>query len=160
MGGYDIFKAELKDEVWSNTKNLGAPTNTSKDDIHFTISANEKHGYYSSSKVGGFGGQDIYAIDYLEKSLHQSVISAIVTIDGAPAFSEASLFDMESGDLVGVFSSHPKTGKFIFLVNPDVEYELIVEGDGFKEYSEIVSYTVEELLSKQKKFINLKGRKK
>ena len=160
MGGFDIFKAELKDEIWSNTKNLGAPTNTSRDDIHFTISANEKHGYYSSSKEGGFGGQDIYAIDYLEKSLHQSVISAVVTIDEVPIFSEATLLELESGDLVGVYSSHPKTGKFIFLVNPDVEYELIIEGDGFKEYSEILNYTVAELLNKQKKFINLKGNKK
>ena len=59
--------------------------------------------------------------------------------------------------MVGVYSSNPTTGKFIFLVNPDVEYELIVEVDWAEEYSEIVSYTVEDLLHNQKKLIQLKG---
>jgi YHS domain-containing protein len=157
MGGFDIFKAEYKAEEWINTTNLGAPTNSSKDDIHFTISANEKHGYYSSSKQGGFGGQDIYAIDYLERSLHQSVIPATVIIDEIPSFSEISLVEMESGELVGFFTSHPKTGKFIFLVNPNVEYELIIEGESFEEYAEILIYTVDELLQKQRKLIKLNG---
>ena len=157
MGGFDVFKAQFIDEKWTNTTNLGAPTNTSKDDIYFTISANEKHGYYSSAKEGGFGGQDIYVIDYLEKSLHKSVISVQVFIGDMPSFTNISLIDMKSKELVGVFRSHPETGNFILLVNPDVEYELIIEGDGFESYSETISYTVEELLHKEKKIIKIKG---
>ena len=157
MGGYDIFKSVSKDDVFQSPVNLGAPTNSTKDDIYFTIPANEQHGYYSSGKKGGYGKQDIYRIDYLERSLRQSVIAAKVTLNGTPSFSEISLIDLETGEMVGVYSSNPTTGKFIFLVNPDVEYELIVEVDGAEEYSEIVSYTVEDLLHNQKKLIQLKG---
>ena len=160
MGGYDIFKSESKDGIFQSPTNLGYPTNSTKDDIYFTISANEQHGYYSSDKKGGYGKQDIYRIDYLEKSLRQSVISANVMIDGIPSFTEITLLDGESGELVGVFSSNKSTGKFIFLVNPEVKYELIIEGDDFEEYSEMIMYTLEDLMNKQKKVIKLNGQEK
>jgi tetratricopeptide (TPR) repeat protein len=157
VGGFDVFKTELKNKNWANPANLGSPTNTSKDDIYFTISANEKHGYYSSAKEGGFGGQDIYVIDYLEKSLRQSVISAELTVNGIPSSLEISLIDLETGELAGIYRSNPMNGKFIFLVNPNVEYEIIVEGENIEEFSEIINYSVKDLLSKQKKQIKVKG---
>ena len=160
MGGYDIFKSESKKGAFQIPTNLGYPTNSTKDDIYFTISANEKHGYYSSNKKGGYGKQDIYRIDYLEKRLRQSVVSAKVTVDGVPSSSEIMLSYMKSGELVGVFSSQSSTGKFIFLVNPNVEYELTIKGERTKDYREIISYSVEDLLINQKKEIKLKGEEK
>lgn len=154
MGGYDIFRSELIDEEWSKPQNLGYPTNSTKNDIFFTISANERHGYYSSNKEGGFGGQDIYLIDYLEKSLRQSVIAAFVSDEEGVVASEISLINIETGELEGVYLSNPTTGKFIFLVNPDVEYELIVETKGYEEYIETVNYSKEDLMTRQK--LNLK----
>lgn len=155
MGGYDVFVAELKDEKWAQPMNLGVPTNSTKDDVYFTISVNERHGYYSSDKEGGYGGQDLYMIDYLEKELRQSVISGKIMLNGEPINADISLIDSESGDLIGVYTSNAKTGKFIFLVDANVEYELIVEGDTFEEYSDIISYSIEDLLKKQNKVIQL-----
>ena len=157
MGGFDVFKSELVNGIFQKPKNLRAPTNSTKDDIFFTISPDEKHGYYSSNKSGGFGGQDIYKIDYLEKSLRQSVISAQVNLDGAPLSCTITLIEVETGELSGVFNSTPRNGKFIFLVNPAVEYELIIDGDGFDEYYEVIVFTTPELLEKRKKIINLKS---
>ena len=62
MGGYDIFKCEWKDGKWSKPENLGFPINTADDDIYFVISANGRHGYYSSPKEGGVGEKDIYVV--------------------------------------------------------------------------------------------------
>jgi hypothetical protein len=118
---------------------------------------NEKHGYYSSNKEGGFGGQDLYSIDYLEKTLHQSVISAVVSLDGKVTDVDVSLIDLETGELEGVFRSNVRTGKFIFLVNPNVEYELIIEGENFDAYSEIIRFSMDDLLYKQKMLIELRG---
>ena len=154
MGGYDILKSELDKGSWTKPTNLGYPTNSTKNDIFFTISANEKHGYYSSDKAGGFGGQDIYLIDYLEKNLRQSVISASVGSEEGIVASEISLINTESGDLEGVYLTNSRTGKFIFLVNPNVEYELIIEAKGYEEHVEILNYTKEDLLNRQK--LNLK----
>lgn len=63
MGSYDIFKSTMKpDGSWSQPENLGYPINTADDDIYFVLSADNKHGYYSSEREGGVGEKDIYMI--------------------------------------------------------------------------------------------------
>jgi outer membrane protein OmpA-like peptidoglycan-associated protein/YHS domain-containing protein len=65
MGGFDIFKCELKNGIWTEPENLGYPINTPDDDVFFVISASGKHGYYASVKIDGFGEKDIYLISFL-----------------------------------------------------------------------------------------------
>ena len=65
MGGYDIFKSIYENKKWSIPENLGYPINTADDDVFFSISANGRHGYYSSARPGGYGQQDIYVITFL-----------------------------------------------------------------------------------------------
>lgn len=65
MGGYDIFKSTFENGKWTTPVNIGYPINTSDDDVFFVISASGKHGYYSSIKEGGNGGQDLYMITFL-----------------------------------------------------------------------------------------------
>ncbi len=65
MGGYDIFKSELKNGKWGEPENLGWPINGPDDDVFFVISANGKHGYYASNKADGQGEKDIYKITFL-----------------------------------------------------------------------------------------------
>src|SRR3989338_2571075 len=50
IGGYDIFKSVLNVQTgkWSKPENLGYPVNTTDDDVFFVISANGRHGYYTS----------------------------------------------------------------------------------------------------------------
>ena len=61
-GGYDIFKSELIDGVWSSPEAMPIPYNSSGDDIYFTLSESEKYGYLSSNRLGGFGRMDIYRV--------------------------------------------------------------------------------------------------
>ncbi len=65
MGGYDIFKSVYENDRWSEPENIGYPINTPDDDVFFTMAANGIRGYYSSEKIGGIGGQDIYVITFL-----------------------------------------------------------------------------------------------
>lgn len=155
MGGYDIFKTVWEDSVWTEPENLGSPTNTTKDDVYFVIAANEQHAYYSSDKEGGFGDQDLYKIDYLEKSLRSSVIRGkVVDKDGNPLRADISLVEIESGELSGVYVSDQKDGDFIFLVNPNVLYEILIEHPDYPEFYEDVEYKVDDLLEPQnRKFV-------
>ncbi|MEQ8624506.1 MAG: tetratricopeptide repeat protein [Vicingaceae bacterium] len=153
MGGFDVFKSALLDEeTWSDPENMGYPTNTTKDDIYFTISANEQHGYYSSDKKGGFGEHDIYLIDYLEKSLRQSVIKGKVIDEGTGDVVAANItiMSLKDAELTGVHVSDPEDGGFIFLVNPNEEFEVIVEADGFDKHIESVIFSVDQLRKTQK----------
>ena len=70
MGGFDIFKTVKVNGVWSKPENIGYPINTSDDDVFFVISGSGYHGYFASSKQGGYGDKDIYKITFLgnEKS--------------------------------------------------------------------------------------------
>jgi outer membrane protein OmpA-like peptidoglycan-associated protein/tetratricopeptide (TPR) repeat protein len=65
MGGYDIFKSTLEEGKWSEPVNLGYPINSADNDVFFSISASGVHGYYSSVKTDGYGGQDLYLITFL-----------------------------------------------------------------------------------------------
>jgi tetratricopeptide (TPR) repeat protein len=58
FGGFDIFKATLKDGVYSNVTNLGTPINSPKDDTGFIMSNNKKEGYFASARKQG--NDDIY----------------------------------------------------------------------------------------------------
>ena len=66
MGGYDIFRSELKNDVWGKPINMGYPVNSPADDNYFTLIADGSGGYFSSDRKGGKGGQDIYRMDMPE----------------------------------------------------------------------------------------------
>jgi outer membrane protein OmpA-like peptidoglycan-associated protein/tetratricopeptide (TPR) repeat protein len=63
MGGYDVFFAEI-DEYgeWGNTKNIGYPINTAKDELYFSWNQANTKGYFSTAHKDTHGDQDIYAI--------------------------------------------------------------------------------------------------
>ncbi len=65
MGGFDIFKSEFVNGQWTTPENIGYPVNTPGDDVFFSISANGKHGYYSTWKPDGIGDRDIFQITFL-----------------------------------------------------------------------------------------------
>ncbi len=62
IGGYDIFKSVLKNNVWNDAENLGYPINTPYDDIYFVLSSDRKSGYFSTDRAGGYGSYDIYKV--------------------------------------------------------------------------------------------------
>lgn len=61
-GGYDIFKSQLVDGLWSKPTALPYPINSAGDDIYYTLDETEKFGYLSSNRIGGFGLMDIYTV--------------------------------------------------------------------------------------------------
>jgi len=62
LGGLDIFSAVgPTDTTWTAVQNLGKPYNSSKDDFGFILNVTGTEGYFSSSRDGGYGGDDIYS---------------------------------------------------------------------------------------------------
>lgn len=65
MGGYDLFKSEMKDDgTWGVPENLGYPINTPDDDLFFVLNASGKRGYYSTVQDDSYGDYDIYMITF------------------------------------------------------------------------------------------------
>jgi hypothetical protein len=66
MGGYDIFRSELKSSnSWSDPVNLGYPLNTPDDNFFFMPTGDGKKGFYSIFREDeGEGREDIYQITF------------------------------------------------------------------------------------------------
>ncbi|MEO5905534.1 MAG: hypothetical protein ABIQ11_02325, partial [Saprospiraceae bacterium] len=52
FGGLDVFSSTNASGVWETPVNLGSPTNSSLDDAFYSVSDNEKEGYFSSNRLG------------------------------------------------------------------------------------------------------------
>jgi tetratricopeptide (TPR) repeat protein len=63
-GGYDLFISFNKDGKWSAFENLGFPFNSPANETQFTLSSDGKTAYIASDRAGGFGGFDIYSVDF------------------------------------------------------------------------------------------------
>ncbi len=65
MGGYDVFKSDIKDSSeWSIPQNLGYPINTTDDDLFYFPWNNGEIAYMAKIRDEGFGITDIYKLVY------------------------------------------------------------------------------------------------
>jgi outer membrane protein OmpA-like peptidoglycan-associated protein/tetratricopeptide (TPR) repeat protein len=75
IGGLDIYMAHKKtegpDAIWEVPLNLGAPFNSKKDDFGFIMRPDNKTGYFTSSRTGGQGQDDIYSF-VAENSMNET----------------------------------------------------------------------------------------
>jgi hypothetical protein len=63
IGELDIFKAQVKDDVFGEPENVGYPINSSSDDFGLVLDSLGFHGYLSSNRVNGGFDDDIFEFD-------------------------------------------------------------------------------------------------
>lgn len=66
VGGCDLYMSSKSGDEWSVPENLGAPVNTGGWESNPSISADGKTLFFSSERVGGKGGKDIWVTTYNE----------------------------------------------------------------------------------------------
>ncbi len=66
FGGYDMFRSERKEKIWTEPLNLGIPYNSTEDDVFIATTLTGDTTYLASSRTGGLGGFDIYEIRNVE----------------------------------------------------------------------------------------------
>lgn len=74
LGGYDIFYTRKDKGKWLEPINLGFPINTESDDLGFSVSLKGDKAYFSSNKLSGKGGYDIYSFDLYENARPEEVV--------------------------------------------------------------------------------------
>lgn len=60
FGGLDIFMIDISSRKWGAVINLGEPFNSPDDDLGLILSKDGEQGYFTSNRVGGAGGDDVY----------------------------------------------------------------------------------------------------
>lgn len=129
MGGFDIFKSELKDDgTWSVPENIGYPLNTVDDDVFFVTTADGRRGYFSSDKIGGFGEKDIYFVDLpaeMEAEGLTVLKGFIVPPPGQslPPSTVLYVTDKATGE-VKTYKPRLRDGVYVVILPPCKEYNL------------------------------------
>lgn len=69
-GGYDLFYCQKKDGVWNEPVNMGETVNSPGNDMSPFITKGGNNLYFSSDRIEGFGGSDIFkaTFDYDKKT--------------------------------------------------------------------------------------------
>ena len=139
MGGHDVFMAEIdSNSLPRNNTNMGYPINTTDDDLYFTITGDKLTAYYSSVRKDGYGQMDIYKILLEGEEPYKEVYEGrVMAEDGRPLESKITLIDKTEEVIAGTYKSNKLTGKFILLILPGHNYEIIIEN---KEYQIMTVY--------------------
>jgi outer membrane protein OmpA-like peptidoglycan-associated protein len=140
MGGFDIFTSILSnDSVWAEPMNIGYPINTTDDDIFYVVSPNGLNAYFSSFRDGGFGEKDNYIATFLEKKEIPLILVKGVILDETNKPAQNAIItvtDNETERVIAVYHANPKTGEFLFILQPGKNYNITYKADKRLFYSE------------------------
>ena len=161
MGGRDIFKTRLINNKWINPENMGYPVNTTANDNYFTLIADGTRAYFSSDRKGGQGSQDIY---YLEMPANSANIPLTLIKGkilngetGKPMPTKMYVIDKETNKgLEFVYDPDPVTGKYLIILPPAKDYDIIIESEGFLPYTLNVNVPNQDYFYELFQQINLK----
>ncbi len=140
MGGMDLFVSRRQpDGSWSAPENLGYPINTQGDETGLIVSADATTAYYSSSRPGGFGKQDLYSFNLpqpvrpvLTVCMKGSVSNAK---NGARVAADIQIIDLATGKVVAYTSSDAQTGSYLVSLPAKRNYAVHASADGYLFYS-------------------------
>ena len=89
LGNLDMFYTtqNMQTEEWRTPTNLGFPFNSPADDFGLIVDRDNKNGYFSSDRAGGYGGDDIYKF-YIENQFDSPLADSGKNLDGLVIMDE------------------------------------------------------------------------
>lgn len=152
MGGFDIFYSrKLNDTTWSMPTNIGYPINTSGEEMNLIVGASGNTAIFSSDKLDGYGGQDLYSFELYEdaRPVPTTYMKGIVFDEktNQRLAADFKIIDLENENEVVSATADPVTGSFLISLPANKNYALNVSMDGYLFHSEnieLLSGTPEE----------------
>lgn len=154
MGGFDIYMIK-KDASgkWGKPVNLGYPINTESDEVGFFVSTDGNTGYFSSNKLTGTGGYDIYSFEIPSDKRPEKVLFVKGKIDSEveniPSSTRIELKNIKTSEIINV-DFDTITGHYSSVVKLDSDYILTVKGEGTaynSRYLEVDDTTAGKIMS-------------
>jgi outer membrane protein OmpA-like peptidoglycan-associated protein len=131
LGGLDMFVSVVTGENYGKPKNLGIPINSSGDDFALVLDKDQKFGYLSSSREGGKGSDDIYAVNVLTPIKFKKIKGVTKdTEDQIVANAEVSL--ILDDKVVGRMNSDEQ-GRFEFAADQETMYSLTATKEDYHD---------------------------
>jgi len=131
LGGLDIFICSIEGSEFGYVRNAGFPLNTQYDDFAVIKDNNTNKGYFTSNRVSGSGGDDIYAVDFLKGFDHGKKIIGIAknNVGGHIPNTFITLLDDHANVLDTVTTKDD--GAYTFFVNSDKNFKLMGEQENY-----------------------------
>lgn len=108
FGGYDLYLSVLDGANWSIPLNLGPTVNSPYDELCPYMTSDGRHLYYSSDRVGGLGGYDVFYQSFSPESREWGISTNLNHPINSP--DDDLYFSVESSGQKGVFSSNRPGG--------------------------------------------------
>ena len=152
IGKHDIFISSMDEKgQWSKPVNLGFPINSTKDEIHFVLSASKDKAYISSTREEGLGMVDIYEVDMSEyfkskknipNQLAEKFTSEKLSIlrgsivdsdSGKPIIAQVKITSSKTDETIIVHSK--SNGNYFTTLPSGNKYTVTVISKGYKSFS-------------------------
>lgn len=178
MGGLDIFSAQKTGKIWKNVLNVKPPINSGADDFGILFEKLRPRdendpvrssGYFSSSREGGMGGDDLYHFMLANENIFKLEGIVLEKIFANPADPNSKVVDYEPLPATlltlkkyenglklidTVFSN--KFGKFEFDLEPNSNYKINSEKQSY--FNKSVETTTKGLRDLENVLITVKVR--
>jgi outer membrane protein OmpA-like peptidoglycan-associated protein/tetratricopeptide (TPR) repeat protein len=131
LGGTDIFIANLNGSSFDNAVNAGSPLNTRYDDFAVIADGKTNKGYFSSNRIDGNGGDDIYTVDFLKWTNNDKKLKGIAKdVNGNRVpFAFITLLD-EKGKMIDTLSTK-NDAAYTFTVSTNKQFKLVGKHEGY-----------------------------
>jgi hypothetical protein len=142
IGGYDVFRCSKNDVgEWSSPHQLGYPINSVYDDIYFSLTADGKRGFLSSSREKTM---DIYEIEMLYEYDDLVIVQGLLTDDlnEIPLTGEITFYDIREEKETVTVANNRLSGKFVAAIMPDRKYKISVKSTGYSTHEDTIEVKV------------------
>lgn len=139
LGESDIFKTFKRDDTkaWATPTNLGESINSPYREAGIVISPDGKMAYFSSARIAGKGGLDIYETELkteLKPKVDNVLLDGYLYDDKTKEIIEGATVRVRSGSkAMGNFKSD-KDGRFFMCVPSGASYSYIVDKSGYDNF--------------------------
>ncbi len=128
IGDFDLFISDwdAATNSWLPPKNLGYPINTTDDDLFYVLSPDGKRGYFSSTRKGGNGDQDLYIVEpaLTTKKSFITIIKGKITQEGVPYETEISVSVAGENKNYSLYKSNGETGNYVVNLPSGKQYKV------------------------------------
>lgn len=140
IGGYDLYKTQfdLNTGKWSTPQNLGIPINTVDDDFLYLPTLKGEKATYATELDAPSGKIIIRTIDVGDVSNDLVSISGTYFSLDQVTRRDARVTVLRTSDhgIITSVRTDPRTGRYDLVLEPGMEYTLVVEGGSYLPHAE------------------------
>ncbi|MDT8324137.1 MAG: OmpA family protein [Bacteroidota bacterium] len=148
LGGYDLFRTRnVKRSSWMLPENIGKPFNSSSNDMFFRLTPREDTVFVASSRAGGRGELDLYAVwpnPYKDSTRYIYYVRGVVFDTLTEMGISGARLRVEPDNGAPMTITANRNGRYEFRTELKRSYRMTASAEGYQEES--VRLTVPEFL--------------